>query len=199
MTWSAIELGDTQPIEHWKNERDQAIVRRGTTIVTAARSSIFTSTDDGHSFGLNWTVHSDPVDLVVVLDEEAYFGKVSGDDPSLFLVTDVQGPHVFRYSRNGAEIRIDEVAALDADLIAELGLHSPDRSVLSGISAHHWEGRFVLRREGPRWALFVSDDGLDWGSITLGGVFDRGKPFFSNGLVFVRGGDVLAVTEVAID
>lgn len=241
VTWSAIESGDTQPIEHWKNELDQAIVRRGTTIVTAAHSSIFTSTDDGHSFvelapfgdvpghrfltagataeeffavaaqgedrvlvaysgdGLDWTVHSEPVDLGVVLDEGAYFGKVSGDDPSLFLVTDVQGPHVFRYSRNGPEIRIDEVAALDAEVIAELGVHSPDGSVLYGISAHHWQGRFVLRREGPRWALFVSDDGVDWGSITLGGVLDGGKPFFSNELVFIRGGDVLALNELALD
>ncbi len=245
VTWVEVDFPGTRPITIGavKDGIDQPIVRRGATIVTALGSSIFTSTDDGHTFvelapfgdidghrlltagatdleffaiaahgedrvlvarsgdGLDWTVHPEPVDLGVVLGdvEETYFGKVSGDDPSLFLVTDVQGPHVFRYSRNGAEIRIDEVAALPADTIAELGLHSPDRTVLSGISAHHWDGRFVLRREGPRWVLFVSDDGVNWGSITLGGVFDGGKPFFSNGLVFVRGGDVLAITEVALD
>jgi hypothetical protein len=191
-----VELGPFGELESHRfltvgaiSEEFFAVAARGEDRVQIARSND----------GLNWTVHSPSIDLGVSMDDAAYLGPVSGDDPSLFLVTDVRGPHVFKYSRNGTEIRIDEVAALDANLIAELGLHSPDGSVLYGISAHHWQGRFVLRREGPRWALFVSDDGVDWGSITLGGVFDGGKPFFSNGLVFVRGGDVLAITEVALD
>lgn len=148
--------------------------------------------------GLDWVVHEQPVDLGVVSDGGAYFGKVSGDDPSLFLVVDVQGPHLFRYSREGDEIRVDEVAALDADLIAELGANPFDAAVLNGISAHHWEGRFVLRREGLRWVLFVSDDGVEWRSVTLGEVLDGGKPSFGNGLIF-RGGGYLSIGEIALD
>ena len=154
--------------------------------------------------GLSWVVEPEPVDLGIST-ADAYFGTVTGDDPSMFLVVDINGPHIFKYSRDGSEIRIDEVAALDADLIAQYGLIPPDDPVLAFISAHHWQGRFALRRESPNWLLFLSDNGVDWGAVVLGSVQDGGKPQFSNELLFTGGtqtqplGDVLSLPEIVLN